>query len=237
MLSELGPQGPFPLLAADKARFQDTITLLREVYSGGMSARMRLRGLELHFAGQAVPETMQHTMQLAERIILIHKGELIRDENGCSVLIPWPTYTGQTPARPAADTDKYLLALSPLPVDAASLFGLPIIGSLEKALALPERIALILWDADAGKETGDGSGAGAEVLAACKKAAALRSQAVFFHTPFLCFGGGLSGETLSAAVDAKLQNEKTLTILFIGIDGDLFPLWIRMIRSASCIVC
>ncbi|GHU87153.1 hypothetical protein FACS189476_02040 [Spirochaetia bacterium] len=34
---------------------------------------------------------------------------------------------------------------------------------------------------------------------------------------------GLAGETATA--DAKLQNEKNLPILFIGIDGDLFPSW------------
>ncbi|GHV36951.1 hypothetical protein AGMMS49546_03360 [Spirochaetia bacterium] len=239
----LASQGPFPLLAADKVRLQDTVSLIREVYSGDISAKLRLRGLELHFAGPAAqgelaaaPET-NHALQLAERIILIHKGELIRDERGCSILIPWPAYMGQSPSRPAPgtsaetkgrgsppDTDKYLLALSSLPIDAGSLFGLPLMGSLEKALAMPERIALILWDA------GD-SGAGdraleAEALEAYKKAAALRSQAAFFHTPFLCFGTGLAGETLSAAVDAKLQNEKTGTILFIGIDGEMFPSWI-----------
>jgi DNA-binding LacI/PurR family transcriptional regulator/AraC-like DNA-binding protein len=264
ILPELVPQGPFPLLAADKTRFQDTIALIREVYDGGLTAKMRLRGLELHFDGPAAlsltaavrgeriaaPEA-KHALQLAERIILIHKGELIRDEKGCSVLIPWPAYTSRTSGpssepsshkrvsdSPAAD--KYLLAFSPLPIDACDLFGLPFIGSLEKALACPERIALILWDAgDNNSRTGPGAGEGeagawaggagsctADALAAYKKVAALRSQAAFFHTPFLCFGTGLVGETLSAAVDAKLQSEKTGTILFIGIDGDTFPLWI-----------
>jgi AraC-like DNA-binding protein len=36
---------------------------------------------------------------------------------------------------------------------------------------------------------------------------------------------GLAGKTPDAAADAKLQNKKNLPILFIGIDGDLFPLW------------
>jgi DNA-binding LacI/PurR family transcriptional regulator/AraC-like DNA-binding protein len=253
MFPDLIPQGPFPLLAADKARFQDTVSLIREVYGGALRAKLRLRGLELHFDGQAAPPSIPlapsladsagaaapDLMQLAERIVLIHQGELTRDEKGCSVLIPWPAYMGHSSARPSAEAPnggKYLLALSPLPIDAEDLFGLPLVGSLEKALANPERVALILWDAGAGDGV-SGPGAGeaeanananawaADALEGYKKVAALRSQAAFFHTPFLCFGTGLAGETLSAAVDAKLQNEKTGTILFIGIDEAVFP-WI-----------
>jgi AraC-like DNA-binding protein len=58
------------------------------------------------------------------------------------------------------------------------------------------------------------------------KAADLRSLADFLHTPFLCFGPELAGETVSAAVDAHIRSEKKRTILFIGIDGDLFGSWL-----------
>jgi AraC-like DNA-binding protein len=92
--------------------------------------------------------------------------------------------------------------------------GLPPVRSLEKALSIPGRIAFILWNAgEAGPED-------------FIKVSSLRSLTDFLHTPFLCFGGDLTGETLSAAVDARIQREKTRTVLFIGVEEEFFSGWL-----------
>jgi AraC-like DNA-binding protein len=126
------------------------------------------------------------------------------------LILPWITFTGQNPVRAPAGKNNYVLALSPVPIDTSEIFGLPFIESLEKAAAIPGRIAFIIWESD---------GKGEDQYA---KVSELRALTDFFHTPFLCFGEGLSGETLSAAVDAHLQNEKKRAILFIGLDDVLF---------------
>jgi DNA-binding LacI/PurR family transcriptional regulator/AraC-like DNA-binding protein len=216
LLPELETQGPFPLLAGDPARLQDAFALIRDIYGGGISADLRLEGLKIRFAAQGLPEpSARHTLLLAERIVLLHQGELAWDAENCSVLLPWISYSGQDATRAPKDGKRCILALSALPLDLAALFDLPLTEDLEKAAAAPARVALIAWDPDA--EGGGGF----------DKAAALRSMADFFHTPFLCFTRSLKGETLSAAVEARIQGEKARTVLFIGLGEDLFASWVE----------
>ncbi|GHV81814.1 hypothetical protein AGMMS49991_03720 [Spirochaetia bacterium] len=236
ILPELGVQGPFPLLSGDTAQLRDAFSLIREFYGNGVSAKMQYRGLEISFTASDSPahkngeqETAaiwtKQTLQLAERVILMHKGELVKTESGCAVILPWITYTGQSLGtnardRKAGGSNNCVLSLSPLSVDVEAVFGLPVINSLEKAKTIPGRIAFIAWDPEAS------GGRGHPHDDPYTKAAALRTMADFFHTPFLCFSQELAGETISAAVDAHIQSEKKRTILFIGIDGDLFTAWL-----------
>jgi DNA-binding LacI/PurR family transcriptional regulator/AraC-like DNA-binding protein len=216
LLPELGP-GPFPLLAGDTARLQDAFSLIREIYGGGVSANLRPGGLEIHFASLIPPEaSSRHTLLLAERIVLLHQGELAWNTGGCSVLLPWISYSGQDAARTAKERNRYILALSPLPADLGALFGLPLREDFEKSAA-PDQAAFIAWDAEADGREG------------LEKVAALGSLPDFFHTPFLCFARScfLSGETLSAAVEARVRGEKDRTVLFIGVGEDLFSSWVE----------
>jgi DNA-binding LacI/PurR family transcriptional regulator/AraC-like DNA-binding protein len=220
LLPELGP-GPFPLLAGDTARLRDAFALIREIYSGGVSASLRPGGLEINFSARTLPEaSARHTLLLAERILLIHQGELARNGEGCSVLLPWITYTGQEAAGTAKARDRYILALSPLPVDLGALFGLPLTENFEKTAAPGQgEAAFIAWDA------------GAESREGFEKAAALASLPDFFHTPFLCFAPSLSGETLGAAVEARMRDKKTQALLFIGVEEKLFDSWVEPDRG------
>jgi DNA-binding LacI/PurR family transcriptional regulator/AraC-like DNA-binding protein len=215
LLPELG-SGPFPLLSGDTARLQDAFTLIRETYSGEFSANLRPGGLEINFTTRTLPEvSSRHTLLLAERIVLLHQGELAWNTKGCSVLLPWISYSGQDTGRAAKERNRYILALSPLPVNLGALFGLPLTRNLEKAAAAPAQAAFIAWDAEA------------EGWEGFEKAAALGSLPDFFHTPFLCFGRSLSGETLSAAVEARMRGEKNRAVLFIGVGEKLFSSWVE----------
>jgi AraC-like DNA-binding protein len=212
LLPELGTRGPFPLLAGDPARLQDAFALIQEIYGGGISADLRLEGLEIRFTAQGLPEpSVRHTLLLAERIVLLHQGELAWNTENCSVLLPWISYSGQDAVRAPKDGKRCILALSALPLDLAARFGLPLTEDLQKAA--PSQVALIAWDAEAG--------------GGFDKATALRSLADFFHTPFLCFARSLKGETLSAAVEARVRGEKARTVLFIGLGEDLFASWVE----------
>jgi DNA-binding LacI/PurR family transcriptional regulator/AraC-like DNA-binding protein len=232
VLPELESLGPFPLLSGDRSRLSDAFSLIREVYGKEVTAQMVHRGLKINFGiggGEAAaslpaspessPGRTKHTMLLAERIILVHNGEFVREDSACSVVLPWITFTGQPPLRNPRGKNSYILSLSELPFDAEALFGFPVIRNVEKAISISGRIAFIVWNADETKAKDDGP----ETYA---KAAALRSTPDFFNTPFLCFSRTLSGETLSAAVDALVHTQRNRTVLFIGLDADLFPSWI-----------
>ncbi|MDR0377645.1 MAG: helix-turn-helix domain-containing protein [Spirochaetaceae bacterium] len=228
LLPELSSQGPFPLLAGDTSRLSDAFTLIREVYGSDVSVLPSYRGLKITFTGralQAEPKAQEgfirYAVLLAERIILIHNGEMNRRDSCCQVTLPWITYTGRNPVRKAPAKDSCVLSLGPdaaggrdaFPAAEREFPGLPLIRNLEKALSISGRVAFILWNAgDAGHED-------------FVNLSALRSLAGFLHTPFLCFGGDLTGETLSAAVDSRIQRGKARTLLFIGLDEGCFPAW------------
>jgi AraC-like DNA-binding protein len=229
LLPELASRGPFPLLAGDASRLQDAFALIREEYGNALSALPGYKGLEITFGGRQAPaETdaqegfIRHTLLLAERIVLIHNGKLKRQGSCCQVILPWITYTGRNPARKAPGKDACVLSLAPGGGEEQTGFflaerrfmGLPLVRSLEKARSIPGRIAFILWNAG---EAGPGD---------FVKISALRSLTDFLNTPFLCFGGDLTGETLSAAVDARIQREKPRRVLFIGVQEGLFSGWL-----------
>jgi DNA-binding LacI/PurR family transcriptional regulator/AraC-like DNA-binding protein len=221
VLPELKPAGSLPLFSGDAERLSEAFSLIRAEYGGQVAAKLTCHGIELSFGENPAPEQTgqetgpaPHMLVLAERIILLHQGELRWGRAGCSALLPWTTYTGQVPPRKPVTRNGVILCLSEEGIarELAALTGLPVITGAEKALNMPGRVAFIVWNSDAA------------AAADFARAAALGSAAGFLQTPFLCYGSALSGDTVAAAVAARIRAHTKGTALFIGIDED-FASW------------
>ena len=209
--------GAFPLIPGDSSKLSQCFSFIREEYPGDFSAAVAYGGLKLSFrAGTAAvkerKKRREQRLLLSERIILMHGGEIKRNNSACTIILPWPTLTGQNETLHSPGRQEHILTLSgeTLP---AELSDLPLVQDPEKAAKLPGRTAFIVWNtADAGPE-------------ALLKAASLRYRSEFLNTAFLCYGKEFIGkDSIIGGVEALIRSPKKGTILFVGRreDGEPF---------------
>ena len=229
--------GSFPLLSGDPSRLAQCFSLIKEKYpvrkagasgnpaAAGCSARMTYEGLAVTFRGTPIVGTSegekggraekvrQFSLLLAERIILMHGGDLSVHKDRCTVVLPWTTLTGQEPHGNKVSSRDQVLVLSGPDSLPPGFFDLPQVYDAETARA--GGIAFIAWNAVAAG-TGD-----------LVKIAGLRQREGFGGVPFLCYGmpagareadGNATGPAASLIdmVEVALSPLKKGNILFIG---------------------
>jgi len=227
--------GSFPLLSGDPSRLAQCFSLIREKYPapsglqtagysagigyGGLSVTFRgtpLRGMLEEEAGR-VEKVRQFSLLLAERIILMHGGDLSVHKDHCTVLLPWTTLTGDEPSGNAVSSGQQVLVLSGPDSLPHGFFDLPQVYDPESVR--PGSVAFIAWNAVAAG-TGD-----------LVKIAGLRNRDEFEGVPFLCYGmpagareadGTADGRTAASVstlmdmVEVALSPLKKGNILFVG---------------------
>jgi DNA-binding LacI/PurR family transcriptional regulator/AraC-like DNA-binding protein len=226
--------GDFPLLSGDTARLAQCFSLIREQYGSGggvadksatddiannaveYTAELTYNGFSVTFHGKRKDEkkgkaekVRQFSLLLAERIILMHGGDFLLEKDHCTVILPWPTLTGQEASRNPVSPRDHVLVLSDPAFLPKNFFSLPQIRDTGKNQS--SKAAFIAWNA-AGASPGD-----------LVKAASLRRKSEYSNVPFLCYGmpAGSSAPLDSAAsiidaIDFALKSPKKGTILFIG---------------------
>jgi DNA-binding LacI/PurR family transcriptional regulator/AraC-like DNA-binding protein len=208
--------GTFPLLSGDVNRLSQAFSLIEEECGSRESVKMQRYGLEISFRNPKLlpPEIWtKHTLLLAERIILMHNGQFQREVSGCTIILPWITLSGEKAEYSGGGQNDMILSLSDTDLLPSGFFDLPIIQDIDKAIAIPGRIACIVWNADSA------------LMDDYVRVSALHAHPEFFHVPFLCYSRNLSGEILIASVDAVIQTPKKGKVLFIGVSSGLFPAW------------
>jgi DNA-binding LacI/PurR family transcriptional regulator/AraC-like DNA-binding protein len=205
-----------PLLAGDLSRLNQCFNLLREVFGGKISARLLYRGLAISFQTSEMSNSTndrKYRLLLAEQLILLHGGELQWEASGCTVVLPWITYTGQEPSRHPVGLQDHILVLSDPALLPADFLTLPLVYEVEKAAALPGRTALIVWNND------DDS------IEGFLRLSALKHHPEFFSVPVICYYKKLAGITLAEAVEQAIKTPKKSFVLFIGMPPASYRDW------------
>ena len=214
--------GTFPLLIGDTTRLAQCFSLLREQYNLNYSAELSYRGISITFGGTVTDGKLksgkgdreekirQFGLLLAERIILMHGGNLSLHREHCIVTLPWPTLAGHELSQTTVGSKDNVLVISDPASLPANFFTIPQIYEAENAL--PGKTVFITWNA---------AGASPEDLV---KVASLRHRSDLNGIPFLCYGipAGNGAGTISAAstiidaVEFALKSPQKGTVLFIG---------------------
>jgi DNA-binding LacI/PurR family transcriptional regulator/AraC-like DNA-binding protein len=232
--------GNFPLLLGDTARLAQCFSLIMEQYGGAdlaeYSAKLKYTGFSVTFHARTKDKktvkdgkARQFGLLLAERIILMHGGEFLREKDRCTVTLPWPTLTGQEPSRNPVSSRDYVLVLSDPAFLPTNFFSLPQARDTDKKQS--GAAAFIAWNA-AGASSSD-----------LVKAVRLRRRSELLNVPFLCYGmpsgSGAPLDSAASLIDAieyALKSPKKGTILFIGYqnrDGDFELLLSHAVPSAQ----
>ncbi|MDR1788031.1 MAG: substrate-binding domain-containing protein [Treponema sp.] len=206
--------GNLPLISGDPARLSNAFSLIKESYPGTCTCLPLRKGLEARFKGPLNPaEGGGGNLLLAEQIILMHGGAFAADDAGCAATLPWPCLEGSVAeARPPAP-DERILALA----DPAGLLGpfldIPIEDNMEKALAAPEKIALVVWNARDAQAGG------------LAKALLLSSSSALAKAPFLCWGIAPADGTITDAAKKALGARPRGAALLVGSREFWEPIW------------
>jgi AraC-like DNA-binding protein len=222
-ITELVPEaGRLPLICGDPARFAQAFGLVRKICPGPISVEALPEGLTLRFSADGdVDPSLWHAPDalLAEKIVLMQYGRFTPQPRGCEVLIPWPNLAGLPPGK-ASGVPLKIRCLSP-DLDPGG-FGLPVERGIDPVDPSADCDGLILaWNCDTARMD--------EWVAVY----ALRQHAGLFRAPFLCFGGGLSGESLIAGIEARVRERSQGPILFVGLSWNDFPGWADQSNSVS----
>ncbi|MCL2190525.1 MAG: helix-turn-helix domain-containing protein [Treponema sp.] len=217
--------GSFPLLSGDPSRLAQCFSLIRERYPGlPVSAEMGHGGLSVTFRGSPSPgegagraeKVRQFSLLLAERVVLMHGGDLSVHEDRCTVLLPWTTLTGGEPTGNAVSPGQQVLVLSGPDSLPHGFFDLPQVYDADAVR--PGGVAFVAWNAVAAG-TGD-----------LVRIAGLRNRDEFAGVPFLCYGTPAGAReandnaagrapavsTLMDMVELALSPLKKGNILFVG---------------------
>jgi DNA-binding LacI/PurR family transcriptional regulator len=202
-----GINGAFPLLLGDTARLAQCFSLIKEQYGATATPLTALTygGLSITFRGRCRPDKTRHfSLLLAERIILMHGGSFVSEQDFCTITLPWTTLNGQEPSKKPVNPQDHVLMLSHNTFLPNEFFTLPQIQDVDKAPA--GRTAFIVWNAsDTNPE---------EMI----KVAGLQRRNEFAGVPFLCYGGKplIAADSLISAIEHILNSPKKGVILFIG---------------------
>ena len=196
----------FPLLLGDKLKLSQCFSIIKEEYSGGISASVEYGGLEIIFqSGQGNKKKIikEQTLLLCERIILLHGGVFKRSRQNCSVTIPWPGLTGKEIKIRSRERQDHVLLLTDYTIPAC-LRDLPAIrGEIKTPQSGGNTAFIICGGKDAGSE---------ELLAL----SSMEHKGNFRESAVLCYGKEFSGNESVIDAAKKLLKSPGRTVLFIG---------------------
>ncbi|MDR2094727.1 MAG: helix-turn-helix domain-containing protein [Treponema sp.] len=213
--------GSFPLLLGDTLKLAECFSLIREEFSGAVSAELEYGGIAVNFSKGKTAAGRKHGMLLAERIILLHNGTFKCSDDSCAVLLPWTTLSGRDAVKRVIGPEDRILALSDPALVPANFFRLPLVCDPDQAV--PGKTACIVWnDADFPdrSSTGDSAVSGGNLQVPrgnLVTISAFNRRSEFAGLPFLFYGKGFSGNSIIEAVENKMRSSRKRNILYIGL--------------------
>ncbi|MDR1900997.1 MAG: helix-turn-helix domain-containing protein [Treponema sp.] len=214
--------GSFPLLLGDTLKLAECFSLIREEYSGAVSAELEYGGITISFGKGKAAAGRKHGMLLAERIVLLHNGMFKCDGVSCTVLLPWTTLSGQDAVKRVIGPQDRILVLSDPALVPVNFLRIPLIYDPDKAV--PGKTACVVWN-DANFPNQCSIGNAAVSRGNLVKLSAFSRRGEFAGLPFLFYGKGFSGKSIIEAVENKMRSFRKRTILYIGTMEEKAPVW------------
>ncbi|MCL2834160.1 MAG: substrate-binding domain-containing protein [Treponema sp.] len=218
LFSEIAPvtaRDVFPLIGGDSNKLSRCFSLIREIYSGDFTASVTYRGLRLVFMAAPAAaaaktrknsaDSINKSMLLPERVILMHGGEFKKTALSCVITLPWPDLNGNDSVLRSPGRHENILSLSGFVC--GGLPDLPVFTDPLKASG-SGKTAFIIWNTD--------SACPQDLLTV----SSLCGRSEFAEAAFLCFGKNFIGEESIISGIEKLLRSPKKTILYIGGDQD-----------------
>ena len=203
---------PLPLLFGDTERLQKAFQILLEKNDATLSVAAQTDGVHFvfesaHFDWQA-PKLL-----LAEKIIRLQYGDIIKSDFSVTIILPYPNLAGLPPLKKETAPQKiYTLSLG---TDKKSLLQLPVEPIAKDIIQsdASEESLLLYWNPDITS------------IDVWIKLYGFRHNERLFRTPLLCYSPSLAGHTFMQALEQKVSTQKKATVLFVNAKHTRYGSW------------
>ncbi|WP_191014239.1 substrate-binding domain-containing protein [Treponema zioleckii] len=206
-----------PLLYGDSERIKKSLQIIFTFGGKNVSIKADLYGINIHL-NIPVNEWQKPEMLLAEKIILLQYGEINRNDEYVSILIPWPNLAGQPPLKNKID-DKQIYSLSGKE-KYDSLFNVPLVSSE----ILPENsktTSVLFWMPDDAP------------IDEWVKVYGMRRNDELFKAPLLCYSHNMIGHNFMEMLEQKIRAQKVAPVLFVNAKHTHYGTWATDSNSVS----
>lgn len=210
----------YPLLYGDPERLRKALEIIWNQSRSKMSVTAETDGIEIYLESSNLN---WHTPELllAEKIVMLQYGEIIKNDPSCTIVLPWPNLAGLSPVK----TEEPPNAIYTLAGKSAgrTLFHLPVYAINDTTLASSddEEVKLLLWEPDSAP------------IDEWVKVYGLRHHEKLFRTPLLCYSKELAGHTFMDAMEQKVRTQKTSPVLFVNAKHTRYGTWATDENSVS----
>lgn len=201
-----------PLLFGDTERLQKAMQILLALSQNNVSVTATLDGVHLAFES-AHFDWQNPKLLLAEKIILLQYGDIIKSDFSATVILPYPNLAGLAPVKKAAaqkiyafGTDADKKTLLHLPVKTISKDAITAADSQTEPYLFywnPETTAIDVWVTLYG----------------------LRHNEKLSRVPLLCYSKSLMGQTFMQVLEQKVSTQKKATVLFVNTKQTRYGTW------------
>ncbi len=216
---------PYPLIFGDREQIEKALRVIAEKSAAPVQICAEASGLSLRFtyADDSVFGDWSYPVYLlAEKIIALHFGRVIKSGAACTVVFPYPNLAGLPPLKMHESPEcvctvsdftaapRVLPDLSAYPFDSEVVPGAEEVRPFLFAL-LPDATPMQNW----------------------VRLYSLRNDANVFRAPVACYGKEFAGKSFMEVLESKIRTEKIEPILFIGTAKTRYPLWATDVNSIS----
>ncbi|MBQ7158262.1 MAG: substrate-binding domain-containing protein [Treponema sp.] len=203
-------ENDLPLLFGDKEKVKKALQILFDNSLGKISVTTKLDGIHI-IIDSLSNDWQKPEMLLAEKIILLQYGEIIKAEHSTAIILPLPNLSGTVLQKTEEEPDKiYALSRS----KPAQLFSLPTVLATDDTFASDSEKALFLyWDTEATAEE--------EWI----KIYGLRHNEQVFKAPVVCYDKTLVGTTFLELLEKRISNRTSSTVLFVNAKHTRYGTW------------
>ena len=203
-------QNDLPLLFGDAGKVQKALQILFDNSLGNVSVIAKWDGVHI-IIDSALKDWQKPEMLLAEKIILLQYGEIIKSDRSTAIILPLPNLAGTVLQKTEEGPDKIYTLSYKKPTMAFSLPTVPM--TEDTASADAEKSLFLYWDTAATDEE--------EWI----KIYGLRHDEKIFKAPVLCYDRALVGTTFRELLEKKIADRTSSTVLFVNAKHTRYGTW------------
>ena len=199
-----------PLLFGDVARLSKSIETIFESNVENPEVLVKLDGVHIRFDSERV-DWQRPELLLAEKIILLQYGEVLKTAKTSEIVLSWPNLSGMPPAKSSFVANR----LCSLSAGEREIFGVKSepVSNIDFDSDKLEDAVTFTWSPDDAP------------IDEWVKVYSLRRNERFFKAPIICYSRTLIGHSFLEIIEQKVKTQKTSSVLFIGTVHTRYGTW------------
>ena len=204
-----------PLLFGDAERLEKALQSIFVLCTAEISVVAAVDGIRITVA-MPEDEWQRPELLLAERIILLQYGEILKEKHSATIVLPLPTLAGLPVVKNDRPIESVYALFAENPKGKKTVFHLPVKPLTQEVVSVAENsadISLLYWNS------------GMASIDEWVKLYGLRHNAAMLRMPVLCYDHNLIGQTFMETLELRVSSQKKTTVLFVNTKHTRYGTW------------